>query len=198
VALSPRSGRLQGVAPPTSPCPAFALPPTRDQSRRQPYRIAAACSPPAVRSDLVRRRRGRSSGSIHRCRRRRFRRCRQHPEPSSCRLSAMGLWLRCAVRPSASGLPRPRARRASGPCRFAGCPVGFHRPPWSPRGDPVVGWVASSARLSPTVSCDPTSFDLGLRVGHRCPILAPFRWWPSAPTLFLQGPASIASCPRPP
>lgn len=39
----------------------------------------------------------------------------------------MGLWLRCAVRPSASRLPHPRARRAPESCRFPGFPVGFHR-----------------------------------------------------------------------
>jgi len=59
-------------------------------------------------------------------------------------------------------------------------------------------------RLSPTgpstAASSPRSLeealDWGLRAGHRCPTFGPFRWWPSAPTLFLQGPASIASCPR--
>ena len=108
---------------------------------------------------------------------------------------------------SVAPLRRPSVREQVAPPSCATCawtvsiprlPGWVSPTPWSPRGDPVIGSDRVSVRLSPTGSCDPTSFDLGLRVGHRCPILAPFRWWPSAPTLFLQGPASIASCPRPP
>jgi hypothetical protein len=53
----------------------------------------------------------------------------------------MGLWLRCAVCPSASGLPRPHPRRAPGPCRIPGFPVGLHR---LRRHLAVIRWSAGS------------------------------------------------------
>jgi len=96
--------------------------------RRQPYRITAACSPPAVPLPARVRRLGGAraarsivAGSVVSDVPANF------PKPSSVRLSAMGVLLRCAVRPTASGLPLSRSRRAPGPCRIAGRPAVVHR-----------------------------------------------------------------------
>jgi hypothetical protein len=185
--------------------------------RRQPCRIAAACSPPAVRR--LRRPRGRARASLRpRPRtRRRFERFGPSlpvppfpavPPASRSRASRPpfgdGLPLRCAVRPSVDGLPHLRKRRAPGPCRVAGRPaVALPAAPHlavsaRPAGSP------SSHRFSPTVSVNrprlqrflEETIDPGVRTSLSG-VLAPFRWWLSAPSLVHQGPAAIASCPRP-
>jgi hypothetical protein len=83
----------------------------------------------------------------------------RHPEPSASRLSAMGLCLRCAVRPSASGLPRPRPRRAPGPCRIAGRPAVAlpSTPHLAPRRD------------AESVSCDAPGVGLVRPIGSHRP-----------------------------
>jgi hypothetical protein len=64
---------------------------------------------------------------------------RQGPGAVSLHLSVTGFLLRCAVRPSTSGLPRSRPRRAPGPCRVAGRPALALPAGPSPRGEVPVG-----------------------------------------------------------
>jgi hypothetical protein len=190
--------------------------------RRQPCRIAAACSPLAVRrlDDLAVARQLRS---VLPARPARAGRCRGRG--GSERLDP------CL--PSASFPSRPPGSRTLPPPATRARGLGFEAPSVRPRaGCPVrlrdVRRIASIRRSPgcglPTLALlaeTSGSARVGRSDGSRraaprprprrsiaraaldpesarasLPSLAPLRWWPSAPPPILQGSASIASCPR--
>jgi hypothetical protein len=174
--------------------------------RRQPCHIAAACSPPAVPLPDPARRRGETEWLDPSLPAPSF--PTNPPAPEAVFRPPLGDGCVAPVR-------RPSVRERVAPLSPATCAwtVSNGRSPGS--GIPTVAHLAMSRlsargpsddRLSPIVSWPPPrlprllveAIDLEPRAGHRCPALGPFRWWLSAPTLNLQGSASIASCPRPP
>jgi hypothetical protein len=196
-AEAPRAGSVLPAGAP--PCEGFLLVGSRATSLRPAPLLPFLCPTPSEDE-------ARSSGSIHRCRLRRFRRTRQAPE--AVFRPPLGDGCVAPVR-------RPSVREQVAPLSPATCAwtVSNRRSPGS--GSPTVAHLAvsrlsargpSADRLSPIVSWPPPrllrlleeAIDLELRAGHRCPALGPFRWWLSAPALNLQGSAPIASCPRPP